>query len=138
LDQLEWALKDESIEVAMLSTSSIIAFAATKEPPKAQQFYEDVLGLGLVADEPFALVFDANGTMLRIQKVEQTVTLPYTALGWQVDDISETVRGLAAKGVSFERFPGLEQDDAGVWTSPGGARVAWFRDPDANLLSLTQ
>jgi catechol 2,3-dioxygenase-like lactoylglutathione lyase family enzyme len=122
----------------MLSASRLIAFAATKDPQKAQQFYEGVLGLRLVADEPFALVFDANGTMLRLQKVEQTVALPYTSLGWQVDDIAETARGLAAKGVSFVRFEGLEQDELGVWTSPGGARVAWFKDPDANLLSLTQ
>ena len=121
----------------MLSTSSIIAFAATKNPDRARQFYEDVLGLGLVADEPFALVFDANGTMLRIQKVEQVSPPPYTTLGWHVDDISETVRGLAAKGVTFERYPGLDQDELGVWTSPAGARVAWFKDPDENTLSLT-
>jgi len=70
--------------------------------------------------------------------VEQVSPPPYTTLGWQVEDIGETARGLAAKGVSFERFPGLEQDDLGVWASPGGARVAWFKDPDANLLSLTQ
>jgi catechol 2,3-dioxygenase-like lactoylglutathione lyase family enzyme len=122
----------------MVSASRLIAFAATKDPQGAREFYEDVLGLRLVADEPFALVFDANGTMLRIQKVEQTVTLPYTALGWQVDDIAETVRGLAAKGVTFERYPSMEQDELGVWTSPGGTRVAWFKDPGANLLSLTQ
>jgi catechol 2,3-dioxygenase-like lactoylglutathione lyase family enzyme len=124
--------------VTTLSTSQLIAFAATKDPQRARQFYEDVLGLRLLADEPFALVFDANGTMLRLQKVEQTVTLPYTTLGWHVDDIGETVRGLAAKGVSFERYPGMEQDELGVWTSPGGAKVAWFQDPDANLLSITQ
>jgi catechol 2,3-dioxygenase-like lactoylglutathione lyase family enzyme len=122
----------------MTASSPIIAFAATKDPQRARQFYEGVLGLRLVADEPFALVFDANGTMLRIQKVEQIVTLPYTALGWQVDDIAAIVRGLAAKGVSFEHFEGLEQNELGVWTSPGGANVAWFRDPDANLLSLSQ
>jgi catechol 2,3-dioxygenase-like lactoylglutathione lyase family enzyme len=121
----------------MLSSSSVIAFAATKDPQRARQFYEDVLGLGLVADEPFALVFDANGTMLRIQKVEHVSPPPYTTLGWHVDDISETVRGLAAKGVTFERYPGLDEDELGVWTSPAGARVAWFQDPDENTLSLT-
>jgi catechol 2,3-dioxygenase-like lactoylglutathione lyase family enzyme len=126
------------IEVTMLSTSPLVGFLATKAPHRARQFYEDVLGLRLVADEPFALVFDANGTMLRFQKVEQTVTLPYTALGWQVDDIAGTVRELSAKGVAFERYASMEQDEVGVWTSPGGARVAWFKDPDANLLSLTQ
>jgi catechol 2,3-dioxygenase-like lactoylglutathione lyase family enzyme len=121
-----------------LSTSRLIAFAATKDPQRARQFYEDVLGLRLVADEPFALIFDANGTMLRLQKVEQTVTLPYAALDWQVDDIAKTARELSAKGVAFERYASMEQDEVGVWTSPGGARVAWFKDPDANLLSLTQ
>jgi catechol 2,3-dioxygenase-like lactoylglutathione lyase family enzyme len=122
----------------MLATSPIIAFAATKDPQGSRQFYEGVLGLGLVADEPFALVFDASGTMLRIQKVEQVSPPPYTTLGWQVDDIAETARGLAAKGVTFERYASMDQDELGVWSAPGGAKVAWFRDPDANLLSLTQ
>jgi catechol 2,3-dioxygenase-like lactoylglutathione lyase family enzyme len=122
----------------MLSTSPLIAFAATEDPQRARQFYEDVLGLRLVADEPFALSFDANGTMLRLQKVEQAFSSPFTTLGWQVDDIAGTVRDLTARGVSVERFDALEQDDLGVWTSPSGAKVAWFKDPDANTLSLTQ
>ena len=92
----------------------------------------------LVADEPHALVFDAHGTMLRIQKAPQHVALPYTALGWQVPDITLAVDELLARGVRFERFPGFDQDARGVWKVPGGTMVAWFKDPDGNLLSLTQ
>ena len=122
----------------MLNDSSIIAFVATQKPEASRDFYVRVLGLRLVEDNPFAIVFDVAGTMLRIQKVQQHTPAPFTALGWRVDDIDATVAGLAQRGVSMERFPGLEQDAAGVWVSPNDARIAWFRDPDGNLLSLTQ
>jgi hypothetical protein len=97
-----------------------------------------VLGLALVADEPFALVFDLAGTMLRIAKVEQLVPQPHTVLGWIVEDISTAVAGLRAQGVEPARYPGMEQDELGIWRSPGGALLTWFRDPDGNTLSLTQ
>jgi hypothetical protein len=105
---------------------------------RAREFYESVVGLRLIADEPLALVFDANGAMLRVQKVEAVSPAAYTALGWQVTDIAGTVHGLKAKSVRFERYAGFMQDSLGVWTSPSGARVAWFKDPDGNILSLTQ
>jgi catechol 2,3-dioxygenase-like lactoylglutathione lyase family enzyme len=120
----------------MLGSCSIIAFTATADPPRAREFYEDTLGLDLVSDEPHALVFDAGGIMLRIQKVEHVAPPPYTALGWQVDDIESAVRQLMRNGVHFERYEGLEQDDLCIWSS-GHARIAWFKDPDGNLLSLT-
>jgi len=97
-----------------------------------------VLGLTLVADEPWALVFDAHGAMLRIQKTPELVPAKHTVLGWRVPDIEETMIGLAAKGVRFERYSFLPQDELGVWTTPDGTRVAWFKDPDGNTLSLTQ
>jgi len=122
----------------MLDRSSLVAFAATAAPQRARAFYEDVLGLKLVEQSPFALAFDANGTVLRIQVVPQFTPQPHTALGWSVADIEAAVRALAGRGVAFERFPGLEQDRLGIWTSPPGARIAWFKDPDGNLLSLTQ
>lgn len=122
----------------MLNDSSVIAFVATQKPEASRDFYARVLGLRLVEDNPFAIVFDAAGTMLRIQKVQQHTPAQFTALGWRVVDIDATVAGLAQRGVSMERFPGLEQDAAGVWVSPNDARIAWFRDPDGNLLSLTQ
>src|SRR5262245_57744460 len=121
-----------------LNASDIVAFVATADSVRARDFYGSVMGLRLVADDPFALVFDANGVMLRVQKVEAVRPVAYTTLGWRVADIASTIRGLIAKGVVFERYPGLSQDDLGVWTSPRGARVAWFKDPDGNILSLTQ
>ena len=121
-----------------LKAADVVAFAATADAARARDFYSSVIGLRLVADEPFALVFDANGVMLRVQKVEGVKPVGYTTLGWSVVDITAAVQGLSAQGVAFERFPGLSHDDLGVWTFPSGARIAWFKDPDGNVLSLTQ
>ena len=121
-----------------LDQAALIAFVATSVPEQAKVFYRDVLGLSLVSDDPFALVFDCRGTMLRVQKVQAHTPAGHTALGWQVSDVAATLRGLVAKGVSPERYPFLEQDAAGIWAAPSGARIAWFRDPDGNVLSLTQ
>jgi catechol 2,3-dioxygenase-like lactoylglutathione lyase family enzyme len=122
----------------MLGSCDLVAFIATSDAARARSFYETTLGLRLVSDDAFALVFDANGTHLRVAKVDQPTVAPYTVLGWNVPGIEATARGLAARGVTFERFPGLSQDDLGIWTAPGGARVAWFKDPDGHLLSLTE
>ena len=123
----------------MLGNASIIALVATVNAPRARGFYEDVLGLRFVADEEYALVFDAKGTMLRIQRVQTLTPHAFTSLGWQVDDIAETMRELAAKGVTFENYGLPGQDATGAWTPPGSTTtVAWFKDPDGNLLSLTQ
>jgi catechol 2,3-dioxygenase-like lactoylglutathione lyase family enzyme len=122
----------------MLSSAQIIAFAATANAEASISFYRDVLNLQLVADEPFALVFDSNDVMLRIQKVERVVAVPYTTLGWNVEDIRATRERLVEAGFEFERFENLAQDKDGIVEFPGGAKVAWFKDPDGNLLSLTQ
>jgi len=118
--------------------AKIISFVATKNPAVASRFYAETLGLKLVSDDPFAVVFDANGTMLRVQKVQELTPAKYTVLGWDVLDIAATVEELAKKGVRFERYEGLSQDELGIWTSPAKAKVAWFKDPDGNVLSLTQ
>jgi catechol 2,3-dioxygenase-like lactoylglutathione lyase family enzyme len=115
-----------------------VAFVATSHAGRALAFYRDVLGLELVADEPFALVFDLAGTTLRIAKVERLVPQPHTVLGWIVEDVAVAVGELRAGGVEPVRYAGMEQDEAGVWRAPGGALVAWFVDPDGNTLSLTQ
>ena len=122
----------------MLGSRAVVAFVATRDPERARAFYEGVLGLRLVADEPFALVFDAHDTTLRVQKVQELAPARHTVLGWLVPDIAAAVRGLSAGGVRFERFPGLPQDDVGICSFPGGGRVAWFKDPDGNTLSLTE
>lgn len=115
-----------------------VLFTATTSPDASRAFYEQTLGLTFVEDSPFALVFDVDGIQLRIQKVEQLTPAPFTALGFQVGDIRGRVRELAGKGVSFEQFKFLGQDDDGIWTTPDGAQIAWFRDPDGNLVSLSQ
>jgi catechol 2,3-dioxygenase-like lactoylglutathione lyase family enzyme len=122
----------------MLSKAAIMCFSATRNAEAAKDFYQNILGLKLVEDSPFALAFDANGTMLRIQKVQEHSPPKHTSLGWKVADINSQVNALVSKGVRFERYDRLLQDGAGIWESPSGARVAWFRDPDGNTLSLTQ
>ena len=122
----------------MLGSSDLVAFAASADLPRARAFYEGVLGLPVLDQDDFACVFDANGTMLRVTAVREVSPAGYTVLGWRVADIEAVVAGLSARGVAFSRFDGMEQDDNGIWTSPGGSKVAWFTDPDGNVLSLTQ
>ncbi len=122
----------------MLEQQELVAFIATSEPARALRFYAETLGLRLVSDDPYALVFDAKGTTIRIQKVEDLEPQSFTALGWTVKKIDQVVIELSKRGVKFERFGGMDQDDIGIWNSPSGARVAWFKDPDGNTLSLTQ
>ena len=125
---------------SILASSKLVAFAATTDPVKARAFYEDLLGLRLVEDaKPFAQVFDANGTMLRVTTVHEHHPAAFTVLGWEVESIESTVEQLTAAGVVFQRYPGLnDSDPLGIWTSPSGARIAWFQDPDGNVLSVTQ
>jgi catechol 2,3-dioxygenase-like lactoylglutathione lyase family enzyme len=122
----------------MLVDQEVIAFIATADPESARQFYEGVLGLRLLEDSPFALVFEAGSIVLRIQKLASFTPVAHTVLGWRVSDISTIIEGLASKGVRFERFEGMTQDELGVWASPSGAKIAWFKDPAGNILSLTQ
>jgi catechol 2,3-dioxygenase-like lactoylglutathione lyase family enzyme len=122
----------------MLTTAPLVAFVATTDLERSHGFYGEVLGLRRVEPSPFANVYDANGAMLRVTRVERVAAAPYTVLGWTVGDVHASLAGLTGRGVAFERFEGVDQDDAGVWTAPGGAQIAWFKDPDGNLLSLTQ
>jgi len=122
-----------------LAEQKIVAFVATADPKKAMAFYRDTLGLTLVAEQlPFALVFDAHGTTLRVQLVDQVIPARYTSLGWRVDDIVVAVKALEKAGVRFERYEGMGQDELGIWSSPSGAKVAWFKDPEGNTLSIGQ
>jgi catechol 2,3-dioxygenase-like lactoylglutathione lyase family enzyme len=122
----------------MLTHNSLIAFIPTKDAARARAFYEDTLGLRFISDDSFALVMEANGTMLRIVRVGDFAPQPFTILGWEVTDIEATVTAMTGKGVQFSRYGFLEQSANGVWTAPGGAKVAWFLDPDGNTLSLSQ
>jgi len=122
----------------MLTTSDVIAFASTADLARARPFYEEVLGLPLVEESPYACVFDAHGTMLRVTAVPTVARPGYTVLGWSVADIVGAVTALEARGAPFARYDGMEQDVHGIWTTPNGDRIAWFTDPDGNVLSLTQ
>jgi catechol 2,3-dioxygenase-like lactoylglutathione lyase family enzyme len=123
----------------MLATSKIVAFVPTKDAARARAFYESTLGLRFVEDDNFALVMDSNGTMIRIARVPDYTPFAFTLLGWEVSDIDDAVADLAAKGVQFNRYSFLEQSPNGVWTAPGNAaKVAWFPDPDGNILSISQ
>ena len=120
----------------MLGGCSLMAFVATTASARARAFYEGILGLQFVSEDDFAVVYVVQGIELRVQKV--ATLQPHTTLGWSVKSIDQMVRAIAAKGGRFERYDFLPQDDAGIWKSPSGARVAWLKDPDGNFLSLTE
>ena len=121
-----------------MTLNRIVTFLLTQRPESAIGFYRDALGFTFLRDDGFALVFDLNGTLLRIGKVPSHTPVQNTVLGWEVDEIGTAVRELAAKGVAFEHYPNLGQDEQGVCTFPSGDKVAWFKDPDGNVLSLSQ
>ena len=123
----------------MLGSTNLVAFVPTKDSEKARAFYEGLLGLRFVRDDGFALVLEANGIMIRVTKAPPDFKpAQFTILGWQVSDIESAVRDLQKKGVHFEIFGFFKQDDLGIWTSPTGDKVAWFKDPDGNVLSVSQ
>ena len=122
----------------MLGSTNIIAFVPIKDPEKSRAFYEGILGLRFVKDDGFALVLDANGIMIRAAKMKDFTPAQFTVLGWEVSDIENVVRELGKNGIHFEVFGFFKQDELGIWTSPNGDKVAWFKDPDGNTLSVSQ
>jgi catechol 2,3-dioxygenase-like lactoylglutathione lyase family enzyme len=124
--------------ISPLASAALVGFVATTDLDRAAPFYRDVLGLAVALETPQFMVFDSNGTTLRLNVVEHFDPVPFTVLGWQVADIEAAVTALRAVAVEFLEVDGLEQDELGIWTTPGGNRVAWFHDPDANVLSLEQ
>jgi predicted enzyme related to lactoylglutathione lyase len=122
----------------MLGSTNIIAFVPITDGERARAFYEGVLGLRFLKDDGFALVLEANGIMVRAAKMKEVTPAQFTVLGWQVTDIENVVRGLQEKGVMFEIFGFFKQDALGIWTAPTGDKVAWFKDPDGNVLSVSQ
>ena len=122
-----------------LGGCAVMAFVGVSDAARAREFYGGKLGLPLVSEDlPFALVYDANGTMLRVTMVGKPVTAGYTVLGWRVPSAVNAVTALSRAGVGFERYEGLQQDELGIWTAPGGTKVAWFKDPDGNTLSVSE
>jgi len=125
----------------MLVNADLIAFVPTRDLQRSRVFYEQTLGLEFVREDAFAIVFKANGVMVRIANVSTVADFrpaPFTILGWRVENVQSVVRALSGKGVMFERFDGMQQDELGIWHSPSGAKVAWFKDPDDNVLSITE
>lgn len=121
----------------MLSNQRIKAFVSTVQPSVAREFYEKKLGLNLLSQDKYGMEFEAHGTHLRLSVVDKLSPQPFTVLGWETDDIVRTISNLTANGIIFERYNFIEQDENGIWTAPGGTRVAWFKDPDGNLLSVS-
>jgi catechol-2,3-dioxygenase len=122
----------------MLADKELKAFVPTMKPAIAKSFYKNILGLKLLSEDNYALEFEANGTLLRVIIVQELKPQAFTVLGWNVADISSTIKLLNEKGVLCQMYDFLDQDDLGVWISPGGSKVAWFKDPDGNILSLTE
>jgi catechol 2,3-dioxygenase-like lactoylglutathione lyase family enzyme len=122
----------------MLSSSPLVAFVPSTDLVRSRTFYEDLLGLTVSEVNPYALVLVGRGATIRVAKVAELVPQPFTVLGWIVTDMKKAVEALTARSVEFIRYTGMDQDADGIWTAPGGDRVAWFKDPDRNTLSLTQ
>lgn len=130
-------MKPES-KPSALHPAEMVGFAVTTDAARARAFYEGKLGFRVLSDDRLALVLDADGRMLRIQKMKEHEPRPYTVLGWNVSDLPAAIARLAAAGVSCERFPGLPLDERGIMDFPDGTRLAWFKDPDGNVLSVAQ
>jgi catechol 2,3-dioxygenase-like lactoylglutathione lyase family enzyme len=122
----------------MFPLDKLIGFLPTRDAKRARAFFEGTLGLEFVSDDPYALVLYSGATMIRIVKVQDFVPVPYTVLGWEVQNIELVVSGLKTRGVAFEKYPFIQDQELGIWQSPGGDKVAWFKDPDGNVLSVSQ
>lgn len=123
---------------SIIKTSQICAFVPTRDFAKAKAFYVGVLDLPIISEDGFALSLNANGIMLRITAVPELTPHPFTTLGWQVDHIELAVTDLMSRGVEFEKYPFIPSKAEGIMTFPNGDKVAWFKDPDGNLLSIAQ
>ena len=122
----------------MLNTAPVVCFVPTTDAARGRSFYEHVLGLEFVDEDGFAVTMRANGVRLRLTRLEQFTPAPFTILGWEVADIYKMADAFESRGVAFEKFGLPNQDRRGIWTAPGGAKVAWFKDPDGNTLSVAQ
>jgi catechol 2,3-dioxygenase-like lactoylglutathione lyase family enzyme len=125
-------------EAHVLGSATITALVGTMKPEIAKAFYQDTLGLKFISDDGFALVFEGKNARVRVSRVPGVTPAAYAVLAFSVDDIEKAVDGLTAKGVVFARFGFFVQDAKGIWSAPGGTKVAWFHDPDLNLLSIVQ
>ncbi len=122
----------------MVFEGKVMGFIPTSDAERARTFYEGVLGMRFLSDDTFALVMDAGGTMVRIVRVGEFTPARFTIVGWEVLSLDEVVKRLSEAGVSFERYGLPGQGDDGIWSAPGGTKVAWFKDSDGNVLSVSE
>jgi catechol 2,3-dioxygenase-like lactoylglutathione lyase family enzyme len=128
-----------TMNVEPLKGSSIMGFAVTTDAEACRAFYSGKLGLRVVEEDAMAIMFESEGGIIRIQKGTTHEPRPYTVLGWRVPNMRTAVARLAAAGVVVERYEWMaQQDKSGVATFPNGDMVAWFKDPDGNVLSVAQ
>lgn len=122
----------------MLASGRLVGFVPTKDYDKARAFYEGKLGFEFVSLDQFALTVRVGGHKIRISKVQNFTPLQGTILGWEVENIGAVVAWLRDRGVLTEKFPFVQDRDLGIWSTPTGDKVAWFKDPDGNILSVGQ
>jgi catechol 2,3-dioxygenase-like lactoylglutathione lyase family enzyme len=122
----------------MLNSAKMIGFVLTKDYEEARAFYEGKLGFEFVSQDQYALVMRVGGHQVRIGKVPELTPLRSTVLGWEVAEIEAVVDGLSARGVVFEKYPWVQDKERGIWSTPDGSKVAWFKDPSGNVLSVSQ
>lgn len=122
----------------MLASAKLTGFIPSKDYDKARAFYVDKLGFEFVSLDQFALVLSLGGHKFRVSKVPNFTPLQGTILGWEVAEIEPVVRWLAERGVATEKYPFVQDKELGIWTTPNGDKVAWFKDPDGNILSVAQ
>jgi catechol 2,3-dioxygenase-like lactoylglutathione lyase family enzyme len=122
----------------MLASGKLVGFVPTKDSTKTREFYEGKLGFQFVSDDQFALVMQAGESMIRIAKTKDFTPAQYTVMGWEVPDVEVMVQWLNKRGVKFEKYPFIKDQESGIWITPNGDKVAWFKDPDGNVLSLSQ
>lgn len=122
----------------MLDSAKLVGFVPTKDYEQARAFYEGKLGCEFVSLDQFALVMRVGGHMIRIVKIPNFTPLQGTILGWEVSDINAAAKWLTERGVVLEKYPFAQDRERGIWTAPSGNKVAWFKDPDSNILSISQ
>jgi catechol 2,3-dioxygenase-like lactoylglutathione lyase family enzyme len=122
----------------MLNAAKVVAMVGTVRPEQAKDFYQNVLGLDFVSEDQFALVFAGKNAHIRVSRVPAVAPAPYAVLAFNVEDIAREIDAITARGATMARFPVFQQDARGIWTAPDGTKVAWFHDPDLNLLSMVQ
>lgn len=122
----------------MIGKAKLLSLIGTARAEEAKVFYRDTLGLKFVVDDPFAIVFDMDGADLRVSKVPGFMPSAFAVLGFEVKDINAEIDAIVSRGVKMERYTFFQQDERGVWSGPDGTKVAWFKDPDGNIVSFVQ